>query len=52
MTYYVLAKISQIHYKMTPAGKVKTFDYKIKANQVQHILVREAVKLSTLSCKN
>ena len=38
--------------KMTLSDECKTLDVKIKANQVQYNLGREAVKISALSSKD
>ena len=37
---------------MTLTDELKILDYKIKANQAQHDLGREAAKISTLSSKD
>ena len=52
MIHYVLVKISWIHYKMAPANKIKTVNDKIKPNQAQYDLDREATKVSVLPSKN
>ena len=42
-------EISLFHYKITLVDKIKTLDNKIKANQAQYDLDREAAKISALS---